>query len=168
MTEVVRIRGLFDDYGAFVCALRALKESGMRRYEAYGPTDLNDVEDLMPEKGSLVRVCATSGAVTGLATFWLMCVFTSLIYSLVVGGKPPVSNIPYVIPAYEGTILFGSVAAFLAVLLYARFGNHDLPPDYDSRMSSDMYGVDVFCRTGERERIAGLLRDAGAIEVTEL
>ena len=56
-----------------------------------------------------------------------MCITTSLIYGLVVGGKPPVPNVPFIIPAYEGTNLFGSVAAFAGCLLYARSGAHICP-----------------------------------------
>lgn len=167
MAESLQIAARFDDFEAFKHALETLKESRVRRYEAYGPTNLKEIENLMPGKGSRVRVWATSGAIVGLAAFWIMCVFTALIYSLYVGGKPPVSNVPYIIPAYEGTILMGSIGAFFAGLMYAFMGLHELPSNYNPRFSQDSYGIEVYGKHRDRERYASLLRDAGAVEVNE-
>ena len=167
MNGQVGVRARFDDYEAFKKALRTLKDSGMRHYDAYGPTNLKELEDLMPDKGSRVRIWATGGAIIGLVTFWILCVATSTIFGLIVGGKPPLSNLPYIIPAYEGTILLGSIAAFLAGLYCARLRPQDLPPDYDPRFSRDSYGVVVRCEPDERGRVAEQMRDAGAVEVDE-
>ncbi len=167
MEEAV-VRGLYEDFERFEAALRTLKERGVRCYEAYGPTNLEEIEDLMPSKGSRVRVWDTSGAIIGLATFWIMCVTTSLIYGLIVGGKPPVSNVPFIIPAYEGTILTGSIMAFLAILWYASLGPRWPGRDYDPRFSEDRYGIDVHCSPGDRAEMSSLLRDAGAVEVIDV
>lgn len=161
------VRGRFEDFEAFRRGLEAIKESGQRRYEAFGPTELEEIEDLMPKKGSPVRGFATFGGFLGLAILWLMCVLTSLIYNIYVGGKPPISNVPYIIPAYEGTILFGAVMAFVAVLIFAGFGDHSLPAEYDPRYSQDSYGIHVYCGRGEKERVAAALREAGAVEIDE-
>ena len=156
----------FEDYHRFLEALRALKESGTYRYEAFGPTNLEEIEDLMPGKGSGVRIWSTFGAVTGLVTFYLMCVLSALIYFLIVGGKPPISNVPYVIPAYEGTILLGGISAFIAVLFYARFGARKPPPHYDLRFSSDSYGIAVFCAREDKPTVGKMLSDMGASQAT--
>ena len=158
----------FEDYHRFLEALRALKESGAYRYEAFGPTNLEEIEDLMPGKGSGVRIWSTFGAVTGLVTFYLMCVLSALIYALIVGGKPPISNVPYVIPAYEGTILLGGIFAFVAVLFYARFGARKLPAHYSLRFSGDSYGIAVHCPNRERRKVAEMLTDKGAVETSEV
>lgn len=162
------IRARFEDYEAFEHALRTLKDMRMRNYEAFGPTNLNEIEDLMPKKGSRVRLWATIGAIIGLATFWIMCITTSLIYSLYTGAKPPVSNVPFIIPAYEGTILVGSIAAFLAAVYYARFTPFGLPKGYDPRFSEDIYGVEVKCAPKDTARITNMLKEAGAVEVSEI
>lgn len=164
---MARVRGVFDDWEAFKEALKQLKETRGQGYTAYGPTSLKTVEELMPERSSFVRGWATSCAAIGLVTFFLMCGLTSLIYNLIVGGKPPVSNVPYVIPTYEGTILIGGIGAFVAVLLYACLRNRDLPPDYDTRFSTDSFGIDVDCLPGERDQMSNLLTNAGAVEVYE-
>jgi len=165
---MVNIRAIFDDYGPFVDALRTLKGSGVKDYEAYGPIDLAEIEDLMPRRGSSVRAWATAGALFGLASFWFMCVASSLIYSLVTGGKPPVSNVPFIIVSYEGTILLGAISAFIAVLIVARLRSKRPPPVYDKIFSGDCFGIVVRCDPEERERVANLLTKSGAIEINEL
>lgn len=167
MADTKRVQARFEDFERFKDALRKLKDSAMRDYEAYGPTNLQDIEDLMPPRRSLVRHWATSGGIIGLASFWLMCVWSSVIYNLVVGGKPPISNVPYVIPAYEGTILLGSIGAFVAAILYALLGLHNVPPDFDPRFTQDSYGIQVQCKPSEEKRIIELLNNSGAVEVYE-
>lgn len=167
MFEVSVARGLFSDYDTFKKALSQFHDAGVYRYTAYGPTNLKEIEDLMPAKSSLVRGFATLGAVLGLIIFWLVCVLTSLIYSLIVGGKPPISNVPFVIPAYEGTILIGSIFAFIAGLFFAALGPHKPPPDYDKRFSENRYGVDVYCKPSDKEYVVDMLMNLGAEEVSE-
>ncbi len=167
MEKVPSVRAAFHDFEQFKDALKSLKDSGMTRYEAFGPTELADIEDLMPRRGYEVRVWATVGAILGLALFWLMCVFTSEIFSIIVGGKPPVSNVPFIIPAYEGTILLGSVMAFVGVLILAKFGDHPLDPAYDPAYTEDTYGIHVFCGPWEKGRVVEMLANAGATRVDE-
>jgi molybdopterin-containing oxidoreductase family membrane subunit len=92
---------------------------------------------------------------------------TSIIYGLIVGGKPPISNLPYIIPTYEGTILFGAIGAFVAGLIYASLKLRRFPADYDTRFSGDSFGIDIDCRPEERDQLANLLKNAGAVEVYE-
>ena len=165
---MAKVRGVFDDWEAMKRALRALKESRGTGYTAYGPVNLQEVEDLMPAKSSYVRGWSTAGGLFGLALFFVMCVMTSLIYSLTVGGKPPISNVPFLIPAYEGTILIGAISAFVAGLIYACVRARPLPTDYDTRFSGDTFGVDVTCEPDERGQVIDLLKSAGAAEIHEL
>ena len=169
MPERITVRGRFDDYGVFVKALHALQESGRREYEAYGPTSLVEVEDLMPRKESHpVRITATIGALFGMVSFWLMCGISAGIYSIVVGGKPPWANVPYVVPVYEGTILCGALGAFIAVLILMRARPRKPAKEYDTRFSGDQYGIDVNANPGDRQMVIDLLAGAGAAEVEEL
>lgn len=165
-TNEVTVRARFEDYHGFVDTLKLLRDSGAQRYEASGPINLAEVEHLMPESRSYVRGYSTLGAIAGLVIFYLMCRQSSLLYSLITGGKPPVSNVPFVIVAYEGTILLGAIAAFFATLALARLARWRIPPDYDPRTTGDSFTITVQCRPEERESMAGLLRDSGASEVT--
>lgn len=165
---MVRVRGIFEDWELMKSALAELKQTRSTGYTAYGPVDLTEIEDLMPAKSSFVRGWATAGGLFGLALFFAMCVMTSMIYRLVVGGKPPISNVPYLIPTYEGTILLGAICAFIAGLIYARIRMRPLPQDYDTRFSGDTFGVEVTCDEAERDGVIDLLKRTGAVEVYEL
>ena len=162
------ILATFEDYSEFVNALRNLKDSGAAEYEAYGPTNLREIEELMPAQSSFVRGWASLGGVFGLALFWVTCILSALLYNLVVGGKPPISNVPYIIPAYEGTILLGSISAFLAGLAYAVLIPRYPPKSYDVRFSEDVYGIEVKCEADDRAGVVDLLTRAGASEVKEV
>jgi hypothetical protein len=162
-----RIKAVFDSREKLVSALTALQASHMDNYKAYGPTNLEDLAGLMPRKGSPIRFFSTSGALIGLGLLFYMCVTTSLIYNLIVGGKPPWSNVPYLIPAYEGTILVGSFGAFGAVLIYAGLRVRRPEPGYDIRFSGDCYGVVVYCMPERRDEALTILRNAGAMEIDE-
>lgn len=168
MKNATHIRAIFGSFTDFERALRSLMESGQRRYEAFGPIDLKDVEDLMPRRGSSVQVFATAGAFIGLVLFFLMCVAASLLYGQVVGGKPPVSKAPFIIVSYEGTILLGAMAAFIATIVLARLRPRKPAPDYDPRFSGADFGIDVYSDPDERNQVVELLREAGAVEINEI
>lgn len=166
MKDIRRVTARFDDYESFLNALRALKQSGKYGYEAYGPTNLCDIQDLMQNKGSGVRIWATAGAFIGMGTFWVMCVVSSLIYGIVTGGKPPISNIPFVIPAYEGTILCGAIGTFIGICYSARFSPRRPPADYHPSFSGDSYGIIASCDSGRVSDLTALLAE-GAVETQE-
>lgn len=157
----------YDNFDRFKDALRAMKDAGFRNYEAYGPVGLAGLEDLMPREGSTVRGWATAGAIVGLVSFWYMCMKSSLIYGLITGGKPPVSNVPFVIVSYEGTILVGALAAFISTVLLSRLQPRKPPSDYDPRFNSDSFGIEVRCGTGERAHVMEVLSRTGAAEINE-
>lgn len=165
---MVTLQARFDEFDRFRAALARLKESSnVNDYTAYGPTNLDEVADLMPRQNSPVRITATAGAVIGLLVFWTMCWTTSLIYALIVGGKPPWVNVPFVVPTYEGTILVGSIFAFLGAILFARLDVRKPPPDLD-RFTGDSYGIRVCCAPSECSVVRAMLEECGAEEVREL
>lgn len=165
MAETVRAR--FDNFGRFKNALARLQTADVENYEAFGPVSLTEIEPLMPRKGSRVRIFATLGAILGLIGFFYMCVKSSLIYSVIVGGKPPVSNVPFIILAYEGTILLGALAAFFSGLVLGRLSGRGAPEDYDPRLTGDMFGIDVYCAQEKCADVIQLMKDAGAVEADE-
>lgn len=165
---MVSLRAIFDDIAKLAAGLKALKDAGMRDFEAYGPTNLKMLQDFMPTRGSTVRLWSYAGAVIGLASFFYMCAKSSLIYSIVTGGKPPVSNVPFLIVSYEGTILVGSLATFLAVLVLMRLWPRKPGKDYDPRFSGTDFGIVVRVRHEDRHRATDILRQSGAMEVNLL
>ena len=165
---MLTLRAIYDDMEKLAAGLKALKDSGMWEYEAYGPTSLDNVQDLMKGKGSKVRMLTYVGGIAGLVFFWYMCMASSLVFKLVTGGKPAISNVPFIVVGYQGAIFVASVAAFLGVLVFARLGRKKTPAEYDSRFSGTDFGIVVHIRPEDRNRAADILRASGAVEINEL
>jgi len=72
---------------------------------------------------------------TGTSTGFFLTIWSSLIWSLVTGGKDPVSFPPFVIIAFELTILFGGLATVIAVLVLGRLPKLTPSLTYDPRFT---------------------------------
>ena len=85
-------------------------------------------------------------------------------WPVLVGGKLIASIPPYVVIAFELTILLGALITVAAVavfsVLMARPG-----AAYDPRFSDDQIGIFVPAPSDQADRVEQLLRSAGATEV---
>jgi molybdopterin-containing oxidoreductase family membrane subunit len=171
MTGEASIVGVFREVTALAAALRRLKEGGFRRLTVHSPVGLLELQALMPHGGSPIRfLTILAGAAGMIGGFW-MCIGSALLYGLIVGGKHPVSWLPYCIIGFEGAILVGGVTTFVAMLMLARLRparavrRLRATPAYDPRFGVDRYGVCVFCPPAQVATITALLWEAGAEEV---
>lgn len=164
---MARVRARFTDFERFRQALGALKDGGYE-FTAFGPTDLTEVQDMMPGKGSFVRAWATAGFFFGAGGYWIMAVLTSWIFGLRVGGKPPTSNVPCVTLAFEGAMLFGVLGALVGLLISARLGARKPPRHHQLEVTRNSYGIEIECGFWEQNAVSRRLEDAGAAEVEGL
>lgn len=149
-------------------AVTELRRAGLNSYEVYSPVLHHEgMEEIMPRKGSRVRVASALGGITGVLLGLTMCVLSSMLYNLWTGGKPPVSIVPFVVICFECTILFACLATVAALVYFARLRPLAPPADYSPRFGDDRYGVSVECAPENKESAVKLLRAAGAAEVTE-
>jgi len=79
---------------------------------------------------------------------------------------PIVSIPPFVIIAFELTILFGALSGLVGFFVHGGFPRLAPLPGYDPSFSGDRFGVLVDCRGADRAQIEAALRQAGATEVT--
>jgi len=94
-----------------------------------------------------------------------MTIWMSRDWPVLVGGKPIASIPPYVVIAFELTILIGALSTLFAVafLSLLKAGRKIA---YDPRFSDDRIGVFVAARPADAGALEQSLRDAGAVEVT--
>ena len=155
--EHTSVLAVFSHAGRLLEAVKSLCSSGFTKMEVFSPVKLDEVEKVMRSPKSPVRFWTLAGAVAGMiGGFWL-AIGTGLVNSIVVGGKPTVSLIPFCIIAFEGTILVGSLANLTGLLLHARLLRYKAPAHYDRRFSRDKFGLLVTCDSGELERLQALL-----------
>jgi hypothetical protein len=83
----------------------------------------------------------------------------------VTGGKPIVSIPPYVVIAFELTILLGGLATLLGMLVLGRIPRLTRSAAYDPRFTRDKFGVAVGCAPGQVQSVRDILAATGAEEV---
>jgi len=86
-------------------------------------------------------------------------------WGLITGGKPVASIPPFVIIAFELTILFGGVATVIGMVLLGRLPRIKASPTFDPRFTNDRFGVAVHCASGRGGSVRQILSAAGAEEV---
>jgi molybdopterin-containing oxidoreductase family membrane subunit len=163
-----RLLGIFAHVDTATRAIKALRARGVRSIAAYSPVPLDEFEEALTGHGlprSPVRLFTLVGALTGTAAGFALTIWTALKWNLITGGKPVVSIPPFVVIAFELTILLGGLCTLLGLLVTARLPSLRISPNYDPRFSVDRFGVEVTCEPGERGAIESLLRGAGAEEV---
>ena len=168
--------GVFAHVDTTVKALEELKAKGYHDVEVYTPAPIHEIEDVMERDRpvSHVRLFTLIGGLTGTASGFLLTIWSTVQWGLVTGGKYMVttpsgivgSSIPpYVVIAFELTILFGGLSTALGMVLLGRLPRFRLSAGYDPRFSNDRFGVAVQCAPGRGASVAAILRGNGAEEV---
>jgi hypothetical protein len=144
-------------------AVRRLRDSGYEDFTVYTPVPNVEILQAVGHRVSSVRLWTLIGGLLGCATGFALTLWMSYDWPLVVGGKPVGSVIPYVIIAFELTILFGAGATILG-LLYNSWRTQQ-PGAFDGRFTDDQIGIFVPCPVERRPAVEDLLRASGALEV---
>jgi molybdopterin-containing oxidoreductase family membrane subunit len=144
-------------------AIRSLKHMGYVDFTVYTPVPNHEIADAVGHPVSPVRLWTLLGGLTGCVTGFGMSMWMSYDWPLVVGGKPIGSWIPYVVIAFELTVLFGAGATILGLLYHSWRSRR--PAAFDGRFTDDMIGIFVPCPVERRPAVEELLRSSGAEEV---
>ena len=164
--------GVFDDGTAAARAITRLRDGGIGGVTAYGPVPHHDVEAALAEPVSPVRTFTLVGALLGCASGFALPIATIRDWPLITGGKALYSIPPFVVIAFELTILFGALAGMLGFLTLSRLPR--LPGlsrpattlASDPRFSHDCFGVLVPCDgEAQSEAARAALEAAGALEI---
>jgi hypothetical protein len=144
-------------------AIRTLKAEGYRNFTVYTPVPNVEIQHAIGHRVSPVRLWTLLGGLTGCATGFAMTLWMSFDWPIVVGGKPIGSIVPYIVIAFELTILFGALATLIGLVFHIRRTRQ--PGAYDGRFTDDRIGIFVPCPSDRRQAVETLLRTAGAEEV---
>ncbi len=145
-------------------AIRALRARGHRDLVVYTASPNHEIEEALEHRVSPVRLFTLVGGLTGCAAGFGMTIWMSYDWPTLVGGKTIASIPPYVVIAFELTILLGALSTVTAVALFSvLFGRRGVA--FDPRFSDDMIGVFVPTRPEQVKPTEDLLRSAGAVEV---
>lgn len=161
------VLGIFAHVDTTVEAIRELRAKGFSDLTVYTPAPVEDIETEVERVRPLskVRLFTLVGGITGTATGFFLTIWSSLVWSLYTGGKYPVSYPPFVIIAFEMTILLGGLSTVLAIFLLGRLPKLRPSPTYDPRFTLDRFGVAVACAPDKAAAAGAVLTAAGAEEV---
>jgi hypothetical protein len=168
ITETVL--GVFAHVDTTVRALEELRAKGYHDLTVYSPVPVHEIEDVLERDRpvSRVRIFALLGGLIGLASAWILTAWTSLRWSLFVGGKPPIGlpvSPPYVVIMFELMVLFGGIATVIGMVMLGRLPKLRPSSSFDPRFTNDRFGVAVHCPPGRSGSVREILRGAGAEEV---
>jgi Protein of unknown function (DUF3341) len=161
------VLGVFAHVDTTVRALEELKAKGYHDLTVYTPVPVHEIEEVVERDRpvSRVRLFTLVGALTGTASGFLLTIWSSMQWGIVVGGKPIASIPPFVVIAFELTILFGGLATVVGMVLLGRLPRLRPSAAFDPRFTNDRFGVAVHCSPDRSTSVREILRTAGAEEV---
>lgn len=157
------VLGIFEGPDGMMRALERAREQGVEIIDVYTPVPDHRVPEFVSPSKSPVRYLTFTGGVVGLTGGMWLALGTSLVWNLIVAGKPVTSIIPFLVIGFEMTILIGALANLAALLLFGGMPYRSFPaPGYRLEFSEDRFGVWLGGPETEARR---LLTEAGALEV---
>jgi molybdopterin-containing oxidoreductase family membrane subunit len=163
--QVPGVLASFVHVDAATEAIAGLKARGFRDLTVYTAAPNHEIEQVLDEPVSWVRAFTLIGGLVGVASGFAMTIWMSRDWPLLVGGKPIAAIPPYVVIAFELTILYGSLCTVAGMLLLSLRKSLRGRP-YRPSFSNDRIGVFVSCPPEQAESVRTLFQQAGSEEVT--
>jgi hypothetical protein len=127
----------FDTGQALIDAARKTMAQGFTRVEAYTPVPIEELNDIIHQKRTVLPRLVLAGGLTGMATGFALQYWASVIeYPMNVGGRPEASWTTFIIPSYELTILFAALTAVIGMVV-----SSGLPQPYHPVFNVDRFSM---------------------------
>jgi len=163
--EQDKVLGIFDDFESFIQALKELKEMGIDNISTFTPVPYHEVDEVLGEKQSPIRFLTLAGGLIGFAAGAWLTVYCTQAYPLIVGGKPLISVPPYLIIAFELTILLSTLLTAIGYFLISPISRSKLSASYDPSFSEDKFGISIDSTETGSEQLKKVLETNGAAEI---
>jgi hypothetical protein len=164
----------FETPGQLVAAARRTREAGFKKFDAYTPYPIHELDGAMDLHDNRVSLFTLIGGLLGCAGgFGLASWVSAVAWPLNIGGRPLIS-VPMFIPVtFECTILLGGLTAAFSMLIM-----NGLPEPYHP-----VFNVERFINASrskfflciesddpkfDREKTAGFLESLGPEEIAEV
>lgn len=164
-TRLQGILGSFDHLDATIEAIRGLRKAGYRDLTVFSPVWRHELDEILKPAVSPVRFFTLLGGLAGCAGGFALTIWTSLDWPLRTSAKPIVSIPPFIVIAFELTILLGALGTLLGLLLTARLPRAPIKAAYDPKLTEGRFGVLVRCPEPQAAVVQETLKSLGAKEV---
>jgi len=153
--------GLFSNEDQAVAVIRELEGKPWKLQRVHSPVPSHRIAEALKLKKSKVGYFTLMGGIFGFLSGFALAIFTATKWGLIIGGKPVVAWIPFVIVGFEFTILFsvfGNVFGILALTGLPRLKELKI---YDPRCSGDCFGILASCEAGQLDGLKALFQKNG-------
>ena len=159
------VMALFDSRDALLAAMSAAKSRRLAPVTAFSPAYDEQILRASDGMRSGVAVWALAGGVLGGAAGLAFTIWTVRQWpSLIVGGKPLIAWPPFLIIAFEITILLAAIAAIAAFLVGAYRARRGTGGGYDPSVSDARFGLLIACSPARASEVGVLMVEQGAAE----
>lgn len=156
-----QVMGLFTDESRAASAITALAKTPWQLEQVHSPIPSHKLSDALNQKKSKVGYFTLTGGVIGFFSGFLLAMFTATRWSLMVGGKPVIALVPFVIVGFEFTILFAILGNVIGLLTQGKLPDYQGLDVYDPRCSGDHFGVLATCAETETEQLIAYFKEKG-------
>ena len=133
----------FDSAQEVVDAARKTMAQGFTKVEAYSPVPIEELNDIIHKKRTVLPKLVLAGGLSGMATGFGLQYWASVIeFPMNVGGRPLASWTTFIVPSYELTILFSALTAAIGMIVL-----NGLPQPYHP-----LFNVKSFAEHASRDR----------------
>ena len=159
------ILGIYDRAKTAAGGAGAVLGEGLGEVVSYSPVPDHALDQALHVTLSPVRLFVLIGGLLGCATGFIFPIYTVLDWPLITGGKPLISIPPFVVIAFELTILFAAIGGMAGFLLLSRLPRVTGRPAPDTRFTNNMTGISVTCAPEQAAAVRACLERTGASEI---
>ena len=164
------IKSVFPHLDCLVDAIDALKQAGYTNMVVTAPLPRHEIEEqVYGGRPSPIRWFTLCGALFGGSMGFSVASLTHVNWPMIIpAGKPLVSIPAFIVITFEATILFGSLATLIGLLVMCGLPANNLQSEVqDPRFSDDVFGLVVNgLSVNDAARVRSILDTHGAAEVT--
>jgi hypothetical protein len=164
----------FETAGELVAAARRTKEAGFRKFDAYTPFPIHELDDAMDLHDNRVALFTLIGGLIGcIGGFSLASWVEAIALPLNIGGRPFISAPMYIPITFECTVLIGGLTAAISMIMLT-----GLPSPYhpvfnverfvDASRSKFFLCIESDDPKFDRHETAGFLESLGPEEIAEV
>jgi Alternative complex III, ActD subunit len=154
--------GIFSTEAQAASAIRGLRNTDYTLERVHSPIPSHVIADALNLPKSRVGWFTLAGGITGFCSGFLLAAFTATRWSLIIGGKPVVALVPFVIVGFEFTILFAVFGNVLGLISQARLPRFKIDKTYDPRFTGDRFGVLASCQLAQQSGLHQFFEAKGA------
>ncbi len=158
----VSLVGIYAHVDELLDVINRVKEKKPDKMVVYSPIPIHEVQDALKTKRSPVRYFTLAGAFTGFFGGFALSIWSSMKWNLITGGKPVVTIVPFVVIAFELTILLGAIATIVGLIIMNQFPNYRIANTYEPAFSRDKFGLAVQIKDTEKKAYEELFQLTGA------